>query len=88
MKTQPKPLKYRPFVEIYSCIDEYQDNHTRGLFLAAGYCLAGIMIRPPHRRTPDTREGEARAVILFNRALGIWRDPDPHLPPSGFKRKR
>lgn len=85
LSTMSNVLKYRPFVEFRNCIDEYRVDHVYGLFLPSGWCVAGLMIKPPYRERPRTREGEARAIILFNRAIGIWRDPDPQLPPLGFK---
>lgn len=77
-------LKYRPYLEVNNCVDEYADGDTRGLFLKSGYCLVGVTIKPPHSRTPETREGEARGVVLFNRGVGVWRDPNSELPWSGF----
>lgn len=86
MKKMKKRLKFRLFVELKSPIDEYSagDRGVAGLFLPSGYCLFGVMAQPPHWKYADTREGESYAVILFNRALGVWRDPDPQLPCSWF----
>lgn len=54
----------RIFVELNTYIDDYQGD-ALGIFTRSGWCIFGILWLPG-----------MKGVIMFNKGIGLWRDPE------------